>query len=130
MLALEGSTAHMLQPDRLPLSDASMIIVQAEPTRSSVSADPRTDSLRTIAHDIAVASAGAAVIAIPALPSHLAARLTEEIARTLAAPTDVPARPARARPPPARDCLRRRRPEDAVAARALPAFDICLYMGV
>jgi hypothetical protein len=129
-LALEGVTAYTLQPDRLPLPDADVIIVQAEPTRSSVSADPRTDSVRAIAHDIAVASAGAAVIAIPVLPSHLAAKLTEEIARTL-----VRERASR------RDLLalvHRMRgmvfeagdPEDAVAARALPAFDICLYLGV
>jgi hypothetical protein len=130
MIAPEGSTARMLQPDRLPLANASVIVVQAEPTRSSVSADPRTELLRTAAHDMAVASAGAAVITIPALPSHLAAKLTEEIARTLVAGQTsrqdlfVLVHRLRGMVFEAGD------PEDAVAARAVPAFDICLYTGV
>jgi hypothetical protein len=129
MLALEGSAAHTLQPDRLPLSDARVIIVQAEPIRSSVSADPRTELLRAIAYDIAAASAGAAVIALPALPSHLAAKLTEEIARTIA-----DGQPSRRD---LLDLIHRLRemvflggdPEDAVTTRALVAFDVCLYLG-
>jgi hypothetical protein len=130
MLALEGSTAQMLQPDRLPLSYAKVIIVQAEPTRSSVSADQRTVLIRTIAHDIAVASAGAAVIAIPVLPSHLAKELTEEIARTLAG-GQTSRRDLLALVHRLRDMVfRAGDPADAVAARAVPAFDICLYMGV
>ncbi|GEM_PF-7035746 len=130
MLALEGNAAQMLQPDRLPLPWAKVVIVQAEPTRSSVSADPRTALVRTIAHDVAVSSAGATVIAIPVLPSHVAEQLIEEIARTLAggqtSRRDLLALVHRLR----EMVFEAGDPEDAVAARAVPAFDICLYLGI
>jgi hypothetical protein len=129
MLALEGSAAQVLQPDRLPLAQAALIIVQAEPTRSSVSADPRTGLLRAITHDMAVASAGAAVIAVPVLPGYLAAKLTEEIARALAgglaSRRDLLALVHRLRGL----VFDAGNQQDAVAARALAAFDVCLYLG-
>jgi hypothetical protein len=129
VLTLEGSATQVVQPDRLPLFDPFLIIVQAEPVRSSVSVDPRSDVARVIACDIAEASGGASVLMIPALPSHLGVTVMQEIARTLAAG------------PLHRGALltlvQRLRvivfdagdPKSAVAARALPSFDICLYAG-
>jgi hypothetical protein len=129
VLTLDGSAATTLQPDRLPVSNPFLIIVQAEPTRSTVSVDPRSGILRVVAHDIAEASAGASVLMIPALPGHVAVDVMQEVARALAAgPLDRKALLALAQ---------RLRvivftagdPRAAVAARALPAFDICLYVG-
>lgn len=129
VLTLDGSAATTLQPDRLPVSNPFLIIVQAEPTRSSVSADPRSDILRVVAHDIAEASGGASVLMIPALPSHIAVTVMMQIASALAArPLDRKALLALAQHLRA-TVFTAGDPGTAVAARALPAFDICLYVG-
>jgi hypothetical protein len=128
-LTLDGSAAQALQPDRLPVANPFLVIVQAEPARSSVSADARSDILRVIAHDIAEASGGAAVLMIPALPSHVAVNVMQEVARALEA--GQPDRRALL------TLAQRLRmivftagdSGAAVAARALPAFDLCLYAG-
>jgi hypothetical protein len=129
VLTPTGDAAQAIQPDRLPLAEAALVVVQAEPTRSSVSVDPRSDLARVIAHDIAEASGGAAVLMVPALPSDLGVIVMKAVARAAAAGqlsrTDL------------LDLVERLRiivmdaadPQAARAARALPAFDICLYVG-
>ncbi|ASW55787.1 ATP-binding protein [Plantactinospora sp. KBS50] len=128
-LVLDDPTAQEIKPDRLPLTTAGLIVVQAEPGRSSVSVDPRSALLKTIAHSVAVASGGAAVLVIPALPIHLARSLVAEIGRRLA-----------------RDGFDRRTlidltrtlqemvfaagdPQLAWSRRAVPSLDLCLYLG-
>jgi hypothetical protein len=126
VLALGGQP---LQPDRWVSPGLELIIVQTEPTRSSVSADPRSDAMRVIAQDWATASRGAAVIALPALPRQHAIALTNEITRVLAE--------GRLSRPSLLGLVRILRmrvfehgdKEAAVAARAVAAFDVCCYIG-
>ena len=90
MLALEGSgRASPVQPDRLPLADSAWSSCRPSRVARRCPQTPRSDLIRVIAHDIAEASGGAAVIAIPALPNHLAMTLTKQIATTVADRTRV-----------------------------------------
>jgi hypothetical protein len=85
-----GVVPGLLSPDDPALGAGAIVVVQVDPSGSSIASDPdQAAGLRQFGHQVVVAT-GRPIIVVPSLPANVARRLMKSLARSVRRQSKAP----------------------------------------